>query len=87
MQSINIDTWASGCKVRAFPWIDGELYYVNVRYYLPGSSLAQPAAFDKTVYVTANSNGYKMLKCYLNTLVDHISHMSISPGHKYVLTF
>lgn len=84
---INIDTWVAGCKVRIFPWIDGKHYYVNVQYYAPGASLSKPPDFDKTVYVTANSIGQRVLKSCLNTLVEYISRMHIADGRKYVLTF
>lgn len=87
MIDICIDTWVSGYKVQAFPWVDGASYYVNIQYFSPGSSLSKPPVFDKTVYITGNDNGYKILSHYLHTLVEHISRMNIIPGNKYILTF
>lgn len=87
MKNINIDTWVAGCKVRVIPWVDGEHYYFNVQYYAPGSSLSRPPAFDKTVYITANERGEKMIESCLNSLVDFVSNLHITDGNKYVLTF
>ena len=45
---VNIDTWiAGGYKVRAFDWIDGKSIYLNVQYFLSGSSLERPPAKKK----------------------------------------
>lgn len=43
--NINIDTWISGYKVRAFNWIDGKRIYFNVQYYQLGQSIEQPGVF------------------------------------------
>lgn len=87
MKNINIDTWVAGCKVRVIPWVDGEHYYFNVQYYPPGSSLSRPPAFDKTVYITANERGEKMIESSLNSLVEFVCRSHITEGNKYVLTF
>lgn len=55
--------------------------------YPPGSSLSRPPAFDKTVYITANERGEKMIECCLNSLVEFVSRLHITDGNKYVLTF
>ena len=35
---MEIDTWINGCKVRGFPWVDGQNIYFHVEYYKPGQS-------------------------------------------------
>ena len=39
---MDFEKWVSGYKVRVFPWIDGETFYVNVQYFAPGQSIARP---------------------------------------------
>lgn len=58
---MEIDSWIGGCKVRIFPWIDGETIYCNVQYYRPGQSLSQPPVWDKTVYVKDNDAGRRVV--------------------------
>lgn len=36
---MEIDKWVGSYRVRAFPWIDAENIYFNVRYYAPGQRL------------------------------------------------
>lgn len=36
---MDFEKWVSGYKVRVFPWIDGETFYVNVQYFASGQSI------------------------------------------------
>ena len=83
---MEIDTWVDGYKVRSFPWIDGRHIYFNVQYYLPGQSLSQPPAWDKTVYVTDDAAGRDMVENFTSSLAEHISQMQIPEGRKVILT-
>lgn len=64
---VNIDTWASGYKVRAIDWIDGKNIYLNIQYYLPGASLERSPAKEKT-FLIPKSEEWK-LKEMLNSVV------------------
>ena len=83
---MEIDDWIEGYKVRSFPWVDGKTIYFNVQYFAPGQSITQPPVFDKTVYITDNPAGQRMLRDFLHTLVEYISRMQIADGYKVVLT-
>jgi len=83
---MEIDGWYSGYKVRSFPWIDGKLIYFNVQYFAPGQSVAQPPAFDKTVYVTDNAAGQRLVYEFTDSLANHVAQMYIKDGTKVVLT-
>lgn len=83
---MEIDTWIAGYKVRSFPWIDGKTIYVNVQYFAPGQSIDRPPVFDKSVYVTDNDNGKRLVSDFLDSLVNHIARMEIPHGHKVVIT-
>lgn len=83
---MDIDTWADGYKVRAFPWVDGKTIYFNVQYFRPGQSLSQPPVFDKTVYVTDNDAGKTLVCEFTGSLAAHVAKMHIAEGHKVVLT-
>jgi len=84
--SINIDTWVSGYKVRAFNWIDGKRIYFNVQYYLPGQSIEKPPVWDKTVFITENDNGYKLINDFIYTLVENVANMQIKEGFEITIT-
>lgn len=83
---INIDKWIRGYNVRAFNWIDGKSIYFNVQYFAPGKSTEQHPIWDKTVYLTDNEAGQRLVKDYLDSLVEHIANMQIQNGNKVVLT-
>lgn len=84
---MEIDGWFGEYKVRSFPWIDGKLIYFNVQYYAPGQSISQPPVFDKTVYVTDNDAGRRMVHDFTDSLAHHIAGMKIPPNAaKIVLT-
>ena len=69
---INIDTWETGCKVRAFDWIDGKSIYLHMEYFSPGQSLSQPPIKEKSVLLEKSEETEYKLRNYLNTIVDHI---------------
>ena len=83
---MEIDKWVSSYKVRAFPWIDGEQIYFNVQYFAPGQSICKPPAFDKTVYVTDNSEGRRLVYEFTDSLVQYVSKMSIKKDTTVVIT-
>lgn len=70
---MEINGWYSGCLVRAFPWIDGKYIYVNVRRFLPGQSISQAPAWDRTVFVLDNKPGNLAVYRYTDSLVNAIS--------------
>jgi len=84
---MEIDKWIQSYKVRSFPLIDGKLIYFNVQYYAPGQSIEQPPVWDKTVYITDNSAGQRLVCDFTDSLVQHVSNMQISKNAtKVVLT-
>src|SRR5574344_2821528 len=83
---MEIDTWVDGYKVRSFPWIDGKAIYFNVQCYLPGQSLSQPPAWDKTVYITDDAAGRDMAENLTSSLTEYVARLQIADGEKVVLT-
>lgn len=83
---MNIDKWVSVYKVRAFPWIDGKRIYFNVQYYAPGQSAEKPPAWDKTVYITDNKAGRRLVNEYTHSLVEHIAKIQIPKDTEITLT-
>lgn len=78
---MNIDKWINGYKVRAFPWIDNKRIYFNVQYYAPGQSISRPPVWDKTVYITNNEAGQRLVNDFTHSLVEHVAKMEI-PNNK-----
>ena len=70
---MKIDGWHSGCLVQAFPWIDGKYIYVNVRCFLPGQSISQAPAWDRSVFVLDDEPGRIIVYKYTDSLVNAIS--------------
>ncbi len=83
---MEIDKWVAGYKVRAFPWIDGKRIYFNVQYYAPGQSIAKPPAWDKTVFITDNAAGQRLVNEFTHSLVEHIAQMQIFDDTEVTLT-
>jgi len=83
---MEIDDWIEGYKVRSFPWVDGKTIYFNVQYFAPGQSIARPPVWDKTVYITDNPAGQRILSEFLHTLVEYVARMQIKEGTEVVLT-
>lgn len=84
---VEIDEWICGYKVRSFPWVDGENIYFNVQYYASGQSIRQPPVWDKTVYITDDEAGRRIVNEFIGTLVEYVARMQIPEGaDKVVLT-
>ncbi len=81
-----IDSWVNGCKVRAFPSIDDKRIYFNVQYFLPGQSIERPPAWDKTVYITDNEAGRRLVFEFTASLVEHVAGMTISKNTEVLIT-
>ena len=74
---MEINGWYSGCLVQAFPWIDGKYIYVNVRRFLPGQSISQAPAWDRTIFVLDNKPGKSAVYRYADSLVNAIASGTI----------
>ena len=72
---VELDKWISSFKVRSFPWIDGKRIYFNVQYYAPGQSVEKPPVWDRTVYITDNAAGRRLVYDFTDSLVEHIASM------------
>ena len=83
---MEIDKWIAGYKVRAFPWIDGKRIYFNVQYYAPGQSIAKPPAWDKTVYITDNAAGQRLVNEFTHSLAELVAQMQIADHTEITLT-
>lgn len=83
---MEIDKWIGSCKIRSFPWIDGKRIYFNVQYFVPGQSIQKPPAFDKTVYITDDTAGQRLVHELTDSLVQHICGMQIADGAEVTLT-
>ena len=83
---MEIDKWISSYKVRAFPWIDGKRIYFNVQYYAPGQSVEKPPVWDKTVYITDNNAGRRLVYYFTDSLVNHIANMRLGECVEVTLT-
>ncbi len=83
---MNIDGWIAGYKVRSFPWIDGKRIYFNVQYYAPGQSIQKPPVWDKTVYITDNTAGQRLVNEFTHSLVEHVARMQIPRGAEVIIT-
>ena len=83
---MEIDKWIRSYKIRSFPWIDGKLIYFNVQYYASGQSINQPPVWDKTVYITDNAEGQRLVYDFTDSLVEHVASMEIANNVKIVLT-
>lgn len=77
---MEIDKWADGYKVRAFPWIDGKNIYVNVQYYAPGTSLSQPPAIDKSALVADDVAGRRFVYEFTSTCAAYVANLPIPAG-------
>lgn len=83
---MEIDKWIGSCKVRSFPWIDGKRIYFNVQYFKPGQSIEKSPVWDKTVYITDNAAGQRLISEFTHSLVEHIMQMQIADGTEVTLT-
>ena len=83
---MEIDKWFGCYRVRSFPWIDGKSIYMNVQYFAPGQSIAQLPVWDKSVYITDNPTGQRIVCEFTDSLVNYVARMKIPEGAKVVLT-
>jgi hypothetical protein len=83
---MEIDKWIRQYKVRSFPWINKKEIYFNVQYYASGQSIEQPPVWDKTVYITDNAAGQRLINEFLDSLVEHVAMMRIAKDIRVVLT-
>lgn len=83
---MDIDKWIGQYKVRSFPWIDGKRIYFNVQYYAPGQSVEKPPAWDKTVFITDNTTGRRLVYNLTDSLVNHIACMQLKKNVEVTLT-
>lgn len=83
---MEIDKWMGFYKVRSFPWVDGKHIYFNVQGYSPGQSIEKPPVWDKTVYITDNPAGQRLINDFIFSLVEHVAKMQIPEGRKVILT-
>ncbi|MEG1525806.1 MAG: hypothetical protein RR475_12435 [Clostridia bacterium] len=85
---MEIDKWVGPYKVRAFPWIEGNLIYFNVQYYSPGQSLDRLPVLDRTVYITNDRAGHRLVFEFTDTLADYVANlqMKVAPENKIVIT-
>ena len=75
---MNIEKWIAGYKVRAFPWSDGKRIYFNVQYYAPGQSIEKPPVWSKTVFITDDAEGRRLVSEFTHSLTEHIARMPIT---------
>ena len=83
---MEINKWIGSYKVRAFQWIDGKRIYFNVQYFKPGQSIEKPPVWDKTVYITDNPAGQRLVNNFTHSLVEHVAKMQIKDNTEVTLT-
>lgn len=52
----------------------------------PGQSICKPPAFDKTVYITDNAAGRRIVNEFTHSLVEHVARMQIPQGAEVTIT-
>ena len=82
---MEIDKWVCNYKVRSFPLIDGKYIYFNVCEYAPGQSIEKPPILDRTVYIIDDQAGRRLVKYFMDSLVEHIVNMKLSKDVKKVV--
>lgn len=83
---MEINKWFGGCLVSAFPWIDHKRIYFNVRYYKAGQSIHAKPVWDKTIYITNNAKGQKLVYENTDSLVNYVIVMQIADGSEVTIT-
>lgn len=83
---MELDKWIGSYKVRSFLWIDGKRIYFNVQYYASGQSIEKPPVWDKTVYITDNIAGRRLVYDFTDSLVNHIAGMQSVENAEITLT-
>ena len=79
--------WFSGCRVDCFKWFEGDKWYFNIQYFMPGSSLCKPPAFDRSVFITDNEIGRNVIFNCTESLVDYVKRLDIDQSKEVLLTF
>ena len=83
---MEINKWINSYKVRSFEWIDKKRIYFNVQYYAHGQSIEKPPVWDKTVYITNNEAGQRLINDFTHSLVEHVAKMQITKGIEVTIT-
>lgn len=83
---MNLDQWIGSYKVLAFPWVNPEQIYFNVQYYAPGQSIERPPAWDKTVYVTNDAAGQRLVCFFTDSFVEYVARLEIPDHAKVIIT-
>jgi hypothetical protein len=83
---MELDKWIGAYKVRSFPWIDGKRIYFNVQYFKSGQSIDRPPVWDKTVYITDNEAGKRLVYEFTDSLINHVAEMQIVKNTEITLT-
>ena len=73
---MEIDRWVGPYRVRAFPWIEKNLIYFNVRCYAPGQSLEKPPVLDQTVFITNDVAGRRLIFEFTHTLAAYVEELA-----------
>ena len=81
-----IDKWVGCYKIRAFSWIDGMRIYFNVQGYTPGQSIKRPPVWDKTVYITDNNAGRRLVREFTGTMIKFVESMRLPEDIEITLT-
>lgn len=83
---MEINKWVGGYKIHASKWIDGKRIYFNVQYFAPGQSIERPPVWDKSVYVTDDEAGHRLVSEFTATLADYVAGMEIRDGMEVTIT-
>lgn len=83
---MNLDRWVGPYKVRAFPWINPEKIYCNVQYYAEGQSIERPPVWEKTVCITNDDAGRRLILEFTHSFVEHVARMQIPDYTEVVIT-
>ena len=83
---MEINGWIGAYRVRAFPWVDGKRIYFNVQEYAPGQSLERPPALDKTVYITDDKGGRRLVFGFTHSLAEYVLNMKIRENTEVTLS-
>lgn len=83
---MNLDKWIGPYKIMAFPWIDGKRIYFNVQEYRSGQSMSAPPLSDKTVYITDNDEGRRLLRDFTHSMAQYVSNMKMADHTEVTIT-
>lgn len=82
---MEIDKCIRNYKVRSFPWIDGKHIYFNVCEYAPGQSIKKSPILDRTVYITDDSAGRRLVKYFMDSLAEYVANMELPEQVKKIV--